>query len=270
MKKLSALAGLFLVACAHHASPIVPPTDETLLKLRGALDGAQRTEAEKARDVYRHPVETLSFWGLRDDATVVELMPGSGWYTAVLAPVLADRGHLIVAVDAPEGEEEGVAAYKKRIEASPDIFGRTDVRFQKGGAWDLGEGNTADLIVTSRGLHYLTPEQQDRLFKEVYETLKPGGVFGVEDHRANKGDTRSSIDTGYISEEAVIARIESVTPLKLVARSEINANSKDTKDYDKGVWALPPTLENGDVDREKYLAIGESDRFTLAFVKPLN
>lgn len=265
MKKI-ALVALVLSACAHRSPVIEPSAEPTLVKLRASLDGPQRTDVEKARDQYRHPIETLSFWGLRDDMTVVELMPGMGWYTAVLAPVLADKGKLVAVVDAPN--DSALAVYTKRLEAMPEVFGKVEVRVQKPGIWDLGVGSSADLIVTSRGLHYLKAEELDALFKAVYETLKPGGVFGVEDHRADASDTRSSLDTGYISEEAVIRRVESVTPLKLAARSEVNANSKDTKDYDKGVWALPPTLENGELDKNRYLAIGESDRFTLAFVKP--
>lgn len=244
----------------------------TTAKLTAALAGAQRTDAEKARDKYRHPAETLSFFGLRDDMTVVELAPGAGWYTAVLAPVLAEKGRLIEPIIDPNASDEtpGVKYSRKfveRVGAEPDVFAKTEVRTQMPGEWNLGEAASADLVVTFRSMHGMTPEEQEALFEAVSTVLKPGGVFGVEDHRAKDGTAMDPKTTGYVDEAAIIARIEKAG-FKLEAKSDVNNNPKDTKDYEKGVWALPPSLANGEVDKEKYVGIGESDRFTLKFVKP--
>ena len=244
---------------------------ETAAKLNASLMGPQRPEAEKARDKYRHPLETLSFFGLKDDMTVVELAAGGGWYTAVLAPVLADKGHLVEPMIDPSAPDDtpGVKYSRKldeRLKADPATYAKVEKRAQMPGEWNLGAPGSADMVVTFRSLHGMTPDEQEKLFAAVAAVLKPGGVFGVEDHRALEGVPMDPKATGYVDEKAAIERIEKAG-LKLVAKSDVNNNPKDTKDYDKGVWALPPSLQNGETDKAKYEAIGESDRFTLRFVK---
>jgi predicted methyltransferase len=248
-------------------------------KLRAALAGPQRTEAEKARDVYRHPRETLEFFGLRDDMSVVELSPGEGWYTAVLAPVLVDHGKLSVTTSDPNGPPESEAtqnakALLGRFAKSPDAFGKVNpmvVRWRGTDPVSLGPDGSADMVLTFRNAHnWLEAGMFDKVLAAALKVLKPGGVLGLTDHRANAGgptDAKTIGATGYVPEAFVIAQVEAAG-FKLAGKSEVNANPKDTKDYPKGVWTLPPSYELKDVDHAKYQAIGESDRMTLKFVKP--
>ena len=245
--------------------------------LREAVAGPQRSDKERARDVYRHPVETLEFFGVREDMTVVELWPGGGWYTAILAPLVRERGKLVVASGDPNGEpkaeptEDG-KAFLARRERQPDIFDRVGwVPVSATGDVVLGPPESADAVLTFRNLHtfvWLKKEQQ--MLAASFRVLRHGGVLGLTDHRAPVGgstDPKVMGDTGYIPEAYAIQVVESAG-FRLVGRSEINANPRDTKDYEGGVWALPPTYANGDKDHAKYEAIGESDRMTLKFVKP--
>jgi predicted methyltransferase len=240
-------------------------------KLRAALAGAHRSEANRARDVYRHPVETLSFFGLRDDMTVVELWPGGGWYTEVLGPVLKDRGKLIVTSYDPNGPPEAYNTKRAKelealIESKRAVVGNVQVAIvAPPDQLELGPPASADVVLTFRNLHnWITGKIADQVLAAAFRVLKPGGVLGVVEHRARPGQ---DIKSGYVEESVAIALAERAG-FRLVARSEINANPKDTKDYPEGVWTLPPTLRLGDRDRAKYLAIGESDRMTLRFVKP--
>ncbi len=271
--KLLATCGFIAAsACATTKSSGPHADAATVAKIEQVLASEHRPEAERARDVYRHPAQTLAFFGLHDNMTVVELMPGRGWYTAVLAPVLAEKGQLILPIADPNGPEDGpgvkyAKALTERMAAAPDAFGKAQTRVQPMDAWDLGAPGSADMVVTFRSLHNMKPAEMEQLLEAVHTVLKDGGVFGVEDHRANAGaDPAKGGDTGYIPEEWLIKQIEA-KGFVLDAKSEINANPKDTKDYPEGVWALPPTLALKDQDREKYVAIGESDRMTLRFVR---
>ena len=280
---LTCLAGALIiastVACGSSlpppsaAAPADPATDA---KLRQSLGGAQRTDPEKARDRYRHPLETLELFGLRDDMTVVEISPGGGWYTAVLAPVLRDRGKLLVAGGDPGGDpkSEGTKnaqALQARFQATPAAFDKVQtVVVAEGKPVVFGAPESADMVVTFRNFHnWVGDPFMDKVLSASFSVLKHGGVLGVTDHRAKPGTTADPKvigDSGYAPEEYVVATIEKAG-FKLAARSEVNANPKDTRDYAKGVWTLPPTYELGDVDHAKYEAIGESDRMTLKFVK---
>jgi predicted methyltransferase len=265
-----------LVACAtpSSAGDKLPQTDAaTAAAIDGALAGSHRSAANKARDVYRHPKETLTFFGLRRDMTVVELWPGSGgWYTEVLAPVLKDKGKLYAAhvdpVDAPPGGRDGLKSYKDKLAANPDLYGKVDVTVLWNKGADIAPPGSADMVVTFRNIHnWMGRDWAPQAFAAAYQALKPGGVFGVEEHRGNPAvpqDPKAA--SGYVNEDYAIKMIEAAG-FKLVDRSEINANPKDTKDYPEGVWTLPPTYRLKDKDRAKYAAIGESDRFTLKFVK---
>ncbi|HWP94354.1 MAG TPA: methyltransferase domain-containing protein [Gammaproteobacteria bacterium] len=257
------------------ALPASKADTDTAALLDAALAGAHRSEANRARDRHRHPKETLLFFGLRPDMTVIELWPGAGgWYTEVLAPVLRERGRLIAAHFSPDAPGEyyrrNHPLYLEKLKANPAIYDRVAViAFQPPEQVTLGPDGSADMVLTFRNLHnWMMNDSLDEVFAAAYRVLKPGGVFGVVEHRANEGtDPREIAKTGYVPESYVI-ELARQAGFILDAKSEINANPKDTKDHPKGVWTLPPTLRLGDTDRDKYLAIGESDRMTLRFVKP--
>jgi len=258
---------------APAASPPAARTDAHDA-LVAALPGAQRTDRERARDVYRHPVETLEFFGLTQETKVLEVSPGGGWYTAILAPVLKDKGELTVTSADPNGppKDEGTEnarAIAARFAAKPDVFGKVQTVIV-GPDTPLGPDGSKDMVVVFRSVHnWVADGRLAAALGKIHRVLKPGGVLGVEAHRANPGgktDAKTADESGYLPEAFVIQSIEAAG-FKLAARSEINANPKDTKDYPRGVWTLPPSLSLKDQDRAKYVAIGESDRMTLKFVK---
>ncbi|HEY1551092.1 MAG TPA: methyltransferase domain-containing protein [Kofleriaceae bacterium] len=269
-----ALAMLLIAAC-HKADTHdqAKPAASVDPALTAVLSNPARTDAERARDKYRHPAETLAFFGLKPDMHVVELVPGGGWYTAILAPYLHDKGALAVTSADPNGgsADEGTTQAQKmaqRLASSPVFDKVTTVRMDDH-TIQLGPDGSADMVVTFRNIHNWIPAgTAPSVFAAVAKVLKPGGVFGVEDHRATKDLTTKEVDdTGYVSEAQVIA-LAKAAGLELEARSEINANPKDTKDHPHGVWSLPPSYAGKDVDHDKFAAIGESDRMTLRFRKP--
>ena len=241
--------------------------------LKAAIASKDRTPANVARDGARHPYETLTFFGIKPNMTVVELSPGGGWYTEILAPYLRDSGKLIAAGESPtsaqDGNKRAAARLTEKFAANPAMYGKVQRGvFEVPTTYNFAPAGSVDLVVTFRNIHNWTDEGDAKvkeIFKSVHTALKPGGVFGVVDHRAPAGKPVKP-DSGYLHEANVIKMIEAAG-FKLVAKSEINANPKDTADHNKGVWSLPPVLANKDVDRDKYLAIGESDRMTLKFVK---
>jgi predicted methyltransferase len=246
-------------------------------KLKQSLAGPQRTEKERARDVYRHPRETLELFGLKDTDTVIEISPGEGWYTAVLAPVLHDRGKLIVAGGDPKGDpnSEGTKhalALQDRFQKTPQAFDRVQsIVMSLDASGSLGAPESADVVLSFRNLHnWIEDGKADVVLAQAFKVLKHGGVLGLTDHRANPGasiDPKVIGDTGYVPEDYV-EKLVAAAGFKLAAKSDINSNAKDTKDYPKGVWTLPPVYALGATDHAKYEAIGESDRMTLKFVKP--
>jgi predicted methyltransferase len=257
------------IAFVATASPAQPPN----AGLKQAVAASHRSDANRARDPYRHPAETLAFFGIKPTDTVVELWPGGGWYTEILAPYLAQRGKLIVAAPTAKGLE----STQKRLTAKPELFGKVQpVNFPTVLGGTGVEPGTADAVLTFRNVHnfkmgYMQAEKQDysaEAFREIFAMLKPGGVLGIEDHRlpesANAERERSS---GYIKVSTVRSLAEQAG-FKFAGLSEINANKKDTANWPKGVWTLPPNYAEGEADRAKYQAIGESDRMTLKFVKP--
>ena len=240
--------------------------------LKAAIASKDRTATNVTRDAARHPYETLTFFGIKPNMTVVELSPGGGWYTEILAPYLRDKGKLIVAGEDPASPKEGARRYAanltKKLESNATIFGKVQRGvFEPPRVYNIAPAGTADMVVTFRNLHNWndSPEKVKEIFKQVHTVLKPGGVFGVVDHRMPAASPAKP-ESGYLHEAEVIKMVEAAG-FKLTAKSEINANPKDTADHNKGVWSLPPVLANKDVDREKYMAIGESDRMTLKFVK---
>lgn len=250
--------------------------DESGALLDKAISGAHRSDENKARDRFRHPRETLQFFGLKPDMTVVEIWPGEGWYTEILAPVLRERGKLyaagfaLQAKGAPDFYKEIDADYRALLKRHPDIYDKVMLtELQAPEFVNIAPPDSVDLILTFRNVHNWVKEgNEQEMFNVFYDALKPGGILGVVDHRADPGtDLKASIRSGYMTEGYVIQIVEGAG-FKLLDKAEINANPKDTKDHPKGVWTLPPQLRMGDTDRKKYLTIGESDRMTLKFIKP--
>ena len=255
-----------------NAALAASPTEAAIDK---ALAGAHRSDANRARDVYRHPKETLLFFGLEPHLHVVEITPGGGWYTEVLAPVLRDKGkyyaaHYHVDESTHRYYRKGRDAYLEKLSKNPAVYDKvvvTSIDAPK--HVDIAPKGSADLVLTFRNVHNWTEAGNDEaMFKAFFDALKPGGTLGVVEHRAKDGTSISDMKrTGYMT-EAYVIRLAELAGFKLAAKSEISANPKDTRDHARGVWSLPPTLRGGAADRDKYLATGESDRMTLKFVKP--
>lgn len=260
-----------LLAAMLAAAPAAAHDHEALAK---AIAGSHRAEANVARDDARHPKETLEFFGFAQGQTVVEVSPGGGWYTEILAPVLRGHGKLVAA----HFPEDSDSAYMQRVRgeflamlaAAPAVYDEVEVIGYKTGSDNaLGAPGSADLVLTFRNLHGLYRQGNLEAFiADAFAVLKSGGTLGVVQHRAPAGsDPEAGKDRGYLPQDWVVAQFEA-GGFKLAGAAEINANAKDTADHEGGVWALPPTLRHGDKDRDKYLAIGESDRMTLRFTKP--
>ncbi|MBA2660799.1 MAG: class I SAM-dependent methyltransferase [Bradymonadaceae bacterium] len=244
--------------------------------IRRAVAGEHRTAENRARDAFRHPAETLSFFGLEPTMTVVELSPGMGWYTEILAPVLRDEGKLVIGhVQTTDPEAYAfrlVAGMNLLFEAHPQIFDRVEVgTFMLPDNINLGEAGSADMVLTFRSTHgWVNNATTAKAFGAAFEVLKPGGVLGLVQHRADAevADVAESSKKGYLPEKYVI-ELAQAAGFELVERSDINANPRDNRDHPDGVWSLLPSLRNvEESNREQYVAIGESDRMTLKFRKP--
>jgi len=279
---LSMVAAL-LAGCATPAPPVpapeppkthAPTRDEaTAAAIERVLASDHRSAEHRARDAERHPLETLLFFGMTPAMTVVEVWPGTGaWYTEVLAPLLAEHGKLYVAPPAPSPSDPFITSTRKSFEdklaAQAAIYGKVEVTAFGAGSVAIAPAGSADMVVTFRNLHtWMSLGAAPEAIAAMHQALKPGGILGVVDHRgdaARPQDPRAT--NGYVNEEFAIGLIEAAG-FELVARSEVNANPKDTKDYPQGVWSLPPDYRLGKRDRATYEAIGESDRFTLKFRK---
>jgi len=298
MTKLTLAAALVLALAACSGTPPPAPADNTIAaapkpatdqpaqppppqsaqqpfsqKLDLVLAGSWRSDKNKARDQYRHPKQTLEFFGLKPGMTLIELTPGGGWYAEVLAPLMKGSGNYVAAIVTPkkkEGEDaQDMDALSKKFSGDAVQYGEAKVVQFDLKAPNLGAPNSADMVVTFRNVHnWVMADAAPGMFKAIFDVLKPGGVLGVTDHRAAAGaDLEKIKKSGYLPEDFVI-KLATEAGFKLDAKSEVNANPKDTKDYPEGVWTLPPTLALEEKDKDKYLAIGESDRMTLRFVKP--
>ncbi|MFM0396948.1 class I SAM-dependent methyltransferase [Paraburkholderia phytofirmans] len=270
-------ATLLLAACAGPSASTSTSTSASSSPalLDAAISGPQRGEKARARDIYRHPKETLQFFELAPSQSVLEIEPGGGWYTDILAPYLRDHGKLYEAQydgpqNAPSAEAQANrAAFARKLAATPTVYGHVVVGTLHAGQFSGFPADASiDEVLTFRNIHnWIKDGQIDANLRAFYAALKPGGVLGVEEHRAAPGTSlQQTIDTGYVTEDYVIEHARAAG-FELAGKSEVNANPRDTKNYPNGVWSLPPTFQGGDVDRAKYAAIGESDRMTLRFVK---
>lgn len=245
-------------------------------QLQAAVAGSWRTPANVARDEYRHPAQTLAFFGLQPTQTVVEITPGGGWYAEILAPYLRENGQYVAAVVDPQAlpagggrdyQQRSRDGLTKKFAGSPAQFDRAAVIAFDPAAPVLGKPASADLVLTFRNVHnWRGNDQAEGMFRAFFEVLKPGGTLGVVEHRA-KTDVPADDKSGYVGQAQVIAMAEAAG-FKLDGSSEINANPRDTKDYPRGVWTLPPSNSHDPADAARYKAIGESDRMTLRFIKP--
>ncbi len=280
------VAAMILVACgrpepaktaapaAASEAPAPEPAAASDRSLAATLAGNHRSDENRARDVYRHPEETLEFFGLTSESHVVEIWPAGGWYTEVIAPYVNERGQYYAAHWDPESETEfvraGVARYQEKLSAHPEVYGNVKMTvLMPPDKMEVAPPASVDMVLTFRNIHNWMPRGwAEDMFAVMYRALKPGGILGVVEHRGDPAvEQDPKAASGYVNEDYAIALAEAAG-FVLEAKSEINANPADTKDYDTGVWTLPPTLRKKEEDRENYLAIGESDRFTLKFRKP--
>ena len=239
-----------------------------------AMNGTHRSQAHQERDRYRHPGETLLFFGLKPDMTVVEITPGGGWYTEILAPVLRDQGKYyaasyLITPDSVEYFRRMDANYRAKLASEPDVYDKVELVHFDPKAPVFAPPGSADMVLTFRNVHnWAQSGRAELMFRGFAAALKPGGVLGVVEHRARPGTPfKQQVTSGYMTEEYVIEMARNAG-FRLVGTSEINANPKDTTDHPGGVWNLPPNLRNVvEADIPKMMAIGESDRMTLKFVK---
>lgn len=277
-------AALLAISCgrapAPPPSPEAPPAaaaapqaapEKTLADFIG---GEQRSADNRARDQYRHPQQVLEFFGLRPDMSVLEIWPSGGWWTEILAPYLRSKGRYIAAGMDPDSKNErvrkAVQAYRDKLAARPDLYDKVELAvLAPPDKLEMVAPDSIDMIVTFRNIHnWMGSGDAEKVFAAFYKALKPGGVLGVEEHRARDDRPQDpKAKSGYVRQDYAV-QLAKKAGFVLEDASEINANPKDTKDYPGGVWTLPPTLAEKDKNRDKYLAIGESDRFTLRFRKP--
>ena len=277
------IGALALAACGKkgEAEPKTAPTKAARnMTLAEAVAGEWRSPADKARDAWRHPVETLEFWGLKPGQTVVEFWPGAGWYTDILAPYLAaNKGKLIAADLEPTdpASTEIVEAYRARLKAKPKIYGAVEISAFGPTSGPVAAAGSADLVLFLRNLHnWMAAGIAEKAFRDAFAALKPGGVLGIEEHRAAPGGVQDVLAANGYVQEAYAVRLAQEAGFVLDKTSEINANAADDRDHPFGVWTLPPvrlTAPRGEpadpnFDRAPYDAIGESDRMTLRLVKP--
>ncbi len=265
---------LWLAAMLATLAPGAFAADEDFLA--AAVASPARTPEYSQRDVYRHPEQTLRFFGIRPDMTVVEVWPGEGWFTEILAPYLRNQGHYYAAgtaasvPDASAAAQRAAATFQQKLDADPERYGKVTVtEFRSPDVVEICPPGSADLVLSFQHVHnWMTARTEQDAFNAFYRALKPGGILGLVEHRAKPYTTiEETRKTGYVNEDYVKA-LAANAGFEFVAGSSVNANRRDTKDYPQGVWTLPPTLALREQDRAKYLKIGEPDRMTLKFRKP--
>ena len=298
---LAFAATLALAACSPASEEAAPPADGTYGDTAAApaadattddtadrdaqtdpmdaiLAGDWRDPANSARDAFRHPRETLAFFGVGPSQAVVEISPGGGWYTEILAPLAQGKGRYVGIINDParSGNERAQKYYadanaklREKLAARADVYGNATLVEIDPNAPVLGEPASADVVLTFRNVHnWVMAGNEAAMFKSFFDVLRPGGVLGVVEHRAAAGKTLEEVKTsGYLPEDYVVG-LATAAGFVLEEKSEINANPADTKDHPNGVWTLAPSNNHEEADKAKYAAIGESDRMTLRFVKP--
>jgi predicted methyltransferase len=270
MKTILLTSVIVFSAC----SGITKKKTDAPASLKNAVESELRTEANKSRDKYRHPAETLAFFGLKPNMTIVEIYPGAGWYMEIISPYVAKEGKYVMAMPYTDRKKAYMVANEEKImnwmKNNPEISTKMTIKgYDLPTRTELGPENSVDMVVTFRNVHnWITIKAEKQAFASFFKVLKPGGVLGVVEHRELPNKIDPLVKSGYVREKDVIKMAEKAG-FKLVAKSEINANPKDTKNHPAGVWTLPPSLRLGDKEKEKYLAIGESDRMTLKFIKPV-
>lgn len=247
---------------------------ESSQDIQAAVDSSLRTATNVTRDQYRHPAETLAFFEIEKDDHVVEIWPGRGWYSEILAGVLKAEGKFYAAHFAANSKvgyfQRSRQNFEARVEAESQLFGAVEMtEFHPPSKVSAGPAASIDHVLTFRNVHnWMKAGYAEAAFQEFFQLLKPGGILGVVEHRAKPGTSlQDMIKSGYVTEEKV-TELATAAGFVLAAKSEINANAKDSTVHPRGVWTLPPSLRLGDDQRSKYLAIGESDRMTLKFRKP--
>jgi predicted methyltransferase len=266
---IALLAGT-LMALADAALVLAAPA-QVDPALSAAVASPLRLPAAVARDPVRHPVEELTFLGLAPTQTVVELWPGGGYWSDILAPYLAAHGHFYAALPAAgDAEEDSLAAnWRTRFTAQPERYGSIVQTTLGPGQFDIAPPGSADLVLTFRNLHnWMDGGYAPQVIAACFRALKPGGIFGVEEHRGRTDQPQDpKAKNGYVRQDYTIA-LAKQAGFQLVGSSEMLANPRDTKHWVDGVWTLPPTLSQGEKDRDRYLAVGEADNFVLKFRKP--
>jgi len=262
-----------LLAAVTSAPVAAAARDEPVAAAKAAIDAAvadpRRTPANRQRDRYRHPAETLAFFGVKPEMTVIEIWPGGGWYAEILAPMLRSRGRYIAAAQA---SGRGRQATEALFASDPARFDKAVLTaFDPKVASQIAPPGSADMVLTFRNVHNFLmagDAAAAQAFTDFHKALKPGGTLGVVDHRLPENRAaEAERESGYLKRSTII-RLATAAGFRLAGESQVNANPKDSADWPKGVWTLPPVLSQGEQDRAKYLAIGESDRMTLKFVKP--
>ena len=263
---------LAFAACASTAATdsTKPATAQADAALDAAIADPARDPKNVLRDVHRHPRETLGFFQVKPDATIIEISPSGGWYSEILAPYLRDDGRYVAATGAAPADSGGGkrnAALQAKFAAAPARYDRVQWLEYDGKAPVLGAPGAADVVLTFRNVHnWRSGGQAEGYFKAFFDVLKPGGVLGVVEHRA-RADVPADDSSGYVGQDQVIA-LATAAGFQLLGTSEVNANPADTKDHPNGVWTLPPVGRHEPAEAARYQAIGESDRMTLRFVKP--
>jgi predicted methyltransferase len=263
------LAMVLIVPSAGAAAQ--PKSGKVDPALQAAVASPARTSAFVARDPARHPAEELTFFGVAPSMTVVELWPGGGYWTEILGAYLAPRGRYYVALPVPGNAEEDqtVARWRARVAAQTSRLGKIEATTLGAGHFDIGPPGSADLVLTFRNLHnWMNDGYADAALAACFHALKPGGILGIEEHRGSADRPQDPhAKSGYVREDYAIAMAKKAGFVP-IGSSEINANPRDTKDWVDGVWTLPPTLSQGERDRDRYAAVGEADNFVLKFSKP--
>ena len=270
------LGATALSACSRANAPKPAPPKT----IEAAVAGPWRSPADRARDAWRHPAQSLAFWGLKPGATVVEFWPGVGWYSEILAPFLRATGGRLYAANLQPGDPAAKAvtdAYRAKFAGHAQLYGQVLVTTFGRGSGPVAPAGSADLVLFLRNIHnWMAAGLAEKAFRDAFAALKPGGALGVEEHRADPAATPDvTAASGYVP-QAYVVRLAQEAGFRLAAASEINANPKDTKDHPFGVWTLPPTRQSAPrgepatpaFDHARYDVIGESDRMTLRFVKP--